>query len=72
MISCTDLRCKHRSDKTGKCKRKNVILTQWGVQTLNMGFKNFHECKSFEFDDEYLKLQKKIKKVEKVKGNVLD
>lgn len=54
-ISCADLRCKYRNDK-GKCTCKKVELSAWSVNTLNMGRKDFLECKSFEYDSHYLDL----------------
>lgn len=60
MIYCADLRCKYRNDK-GKCTCKSVNLSAWSVNTVNMGKKDFLECKSFEVDKTYLELAKKMK-----------
>lgn len=60
MINCADLRCKFRNDK-GKCICKKVDLSSWNVNTVNMGRKDFLECKSFEYDEEYINLGKKLK-----------
>lgn len=62
MVNCSDLRCKYRNEK-GKCTCKNVNLTSWGVHTKHMGYKNFLECKSFEYDEEYKRLGEKMKKL---------
>lgn len=62
MVYCADLRCKYQNDK-GKCTAKKVELTAWGVNTLYMGKKDFLECKSFEYDEEYIRLGKKLKEL---------
>jgi hypothetical protein len=62
MIYCADLRCKYRNDK-GKCISKKVNLSSWSVNTVNMGQKDFWECKSFEYDDKYIYLGKKMKEL---------
>ena len=59
MIICGDLRCKYRNNK-GKCTCKKVIISAWSIHTTNMSLKDMHECKSFEFDEEYLKLKEKV------------
>lgn len=59
MISCADLRCKYRNDK-GKCTCKKVELSAWDVNTVNMGRKDFLECKSFEYDEAYIRLGKQL------------
>ncbi len=61
-ISCADLRCKYRNDK-GKCTCKNVNLSSWSVNTVNMGRKDFLECKSFEYDEKYLEMGEKLKEL---------
>ena len=62
MVSCADLRCKYRNDK-GKCTCKKVELSSWSVNTVNMGRKDFLECKSFEYDEEYLEMGEKLKEL---------
>ena len=62
MVSCADLRCKYRNDK-GKCTCKKVELSAWSVNTVNMGRKDFLECKSFEYDEEYLEMGEKLKEL---------
>ncbi len=62
MVYCADLRCKYRNDK-GKCTCKTVNLSAWSVNTVNMGYKDFLKCKSFEFDKTYLELGKKMKEL---------
>ena len=59
MIYCADLRCKYRNDK-GKCTCKKVMLSAWDVNTIYMGKKDFLECKSFEYDEEYIEMWKKL------------
>lgn len=61
-VSCADLRCKYRNDK-GKCTCKKVELSAWSVNTVNMGRKDFLECKSFEYDGEYLEMGEKLKEL---------
>ena len=58
-ISCADLRCKYRNDK-GKCTCKKVELSAWSVNTVNMDRKDFLECKSFEYDSDYLDLCNRV------------
>ena len=60
MIKCARIECKYRSDKTGTCKCKKVILSSWNVMTLHMGRKDFLECKSFEESEEYIRLKNKM------------
>ena len=47
MIHCSNLKCKYCNDKY-KCTNKNVTLNFVGINTVNQGFKEFLECKSFE------------------------
>lgn len=61
-ISCADLCCKYRNNK-GKCTCKKVELSSWSVNTVNMGRRDFLECKSFEYDDEYLEMGEKLKEL---------
>jgi hypothetical protein len=71
MIECTDLRCKYCNDK-GKCTNKNVKLTAHGVNTRNQGFKNFLECKSFEYHpwyDKAMEFVKRLKEIEEEEKN---
>lgn len=63
MIKCARLECKYRSDKTGNCQCKKVILSSWNVSTTNMGRKEFLECKSFEESEEYIKLKSKMEEL---------
>lgn len=60
MIKCARIECKYRSDKTGNCQCKKVMLSAWNVATINMGRKDFLECKSFEESEEYKRLKKKM------------
>lgn len=57
MIKCGRIECKYRSDRTGSCKCKNVMLSSWCVATVNMGRKEFLECKSFEESEEYIRIK---------------
>ena len=52
-------------NEKNECKCKNIILQLWNVSTVNMGRKDFLECKSFEYDKEYLNLENKIKEIYK-------
>ena len=61
MIHCSNLKCRYW--KNDKCKCKNIDLTFWNVATINMGRKDFLECKSFEYSEEYLYLMTKIKEL---------
>lgn len=63
MIKCARIECKYRSDRTGNCQCKKVMLSAWNVATVNMGRKQFLECKSFEESDEYIKLKNKMKEL---------
>lgn len=63
MIKCARLECKYRSDRTGNCQCKKVILSAWNVATVNMGRKDFLECKSFEESDEYIRLKNKMREL---------
>jgi len=68
MITCSDLRCRYRSDK-GKCTCKKVVLSLNGVHTKNMGFLHLLKCNNFEFDDEYLRLKENIEDLLIVRRN---
>lgn len=61
---CSNLKCKY-INKNNECICKNLILQYWSVSTKNMGRKDFLECKSFEYSNEYLKLENEIKKIYK-------
>ena len=61
MIRCADLRCKYW--KKNKCTCKNVELAYWNINTTFEGRKDMLECKSFEFDKEYLEMKKKIEEI---------
>ena len=63
MIKCARLECKYRSDSTGNCQCKKVLLSSWNVSTVNMGRKDFLECKSFEESDEYKTIKKRMKEL---------
>lgn len=60
MIKCARIECKYRSDRTGNCQCKKVILSAWNVSTVNMGRKEFLECKSFEKSEEYKRIKEKM------------
>ena len=60
-VICSDLRCKYRND--GKCSCKSVELVYWNINTLFEGRKDMLECKSFEYDKEYLEMAKKLKQI---------
>lgn len=61
MIKCADLRCKY--NKNDKCICNRVELTYWNINTLFEGRKDLLECKSFEYDEEYLKLKKELEEL---------
>lgn len=63
MIECSNLKCKYRNDKNGKCECKKLKLVSWTVNTTNMGFKDYLECKSFEEDEEYNELKNTLKEL---------
>ena len=65
MIECTDLRCKYCNDKS-KCTNKNVKLIAHGVNTRNQGFKNYLECKSFEYHPWYDKAMEFVKRLREI------
>lgn len=60
MIKCARTECKYRSARTGNCQCKKVMLSAWNVATVNMGRKDFLECKSFEESEEYIRLKNKM------------
>ena len=68
MIKCTRIECKYRSEKTGTCKCKKVMLSAWNVATVNMGRKEFLECKSFEESEETIRLRNKMIELGIIKG----
>lgn len=59
MIKCARIECKYRSNRTGNCQCKQVMLSAWNVATVNMGRKEFLECKSFEESEEYIRIKNK-------------
>lgn len=61
MVECSNLKCKYRNDKTGKCKCKKLKLVSWTVNTTNMGYKDYLECKSFKEDEEYAEIRSQLK-----------
>lgn len=63
MIKCARIECKYRSDRTGNCQCKKVMLSSWNVNTVNMGRKEFLECKSYEESEENIRLKKKLKEL---------
>lgn len=60
MIKCARIECKYRSERTGSCQCKKVVLSAWNVATMNMGRKDFLECKSFEESDKSKELREKL------------
>lgn len=63
MIKCARVECKYRSNRTGNCQCKKVILSAWNVATVNMGRKDFLECKSFEESEEYIRIKNELKEL---------
>lgn len=63
MIKCARVECKYRSERTGNCQCKKLILSAWNVATINMGRKDFLECKSFEESEEYIRIKSKMKEL---------
>lgn len=63
MIKCARVECKYRSNRTGNCQCKKVILSAWNVATVHMGRKDFLECKSFEESEKYIRIKNKLKEL---------
>ena len=63
MIYCSDLRCKYRDDKKGKCRNKKVEICLIGTHTLNEGYVHLHKCKSYEESDFFKKYRPLIDKL---------
>lgn len=61
-IKCSNLKCKYRNDR-GNCKAKNLTLVLNSVCTLFQGQQDYLKCKSFEIDEDYIKLKNKIDKL---------
>ena len=59
MIRCAKIECKYNGENS-ECKCKEVILSNWCVNTVNMGNKEFWECKSYKESKEYKRLKKKL------------
>ena len=63
MIKCARIECKYRSERTGNCQCKKLILSDWSVATVNMGRKQFLECKSYEESEESIRLKNKMREL---------
>lgn len=63
MIKCARLECKYRSERTGNCQCKKLILLDWNVSTVNMGRKQFLECKSYEESEKSIRLKNKMREL---------
>ena len=64
-INCASAECKYQDDN-GFCTYEGTInLAVWGVKTVDMGYKWFHECKMFEESDEIKKIQKEFEEAMK-------
>ena len=63
MIKCSRLECKYRSERTGNCQCKKLILADWSVSTVNMGRKQFLECKSYEESERSKELKRRMKEL---------
>lgn len=61
-VICSNLKCKYMNDK-GKCTCKKIELSLNGIHTLNQGYQDFLRCNSFKKDEEYSRLEKKIKEL---------
>lgn len=62
-VICSNLKCKFKNENTDICECKKVILTYSNIATVNQGRRDILECKSFEFDEEYLRLKKEIEDI---------
>lgn len=63
MIKCARIECKYRSERTGNCQCKKLILASWNVATVNMGRKEFLECKSYEESERSKELKRRMKEL---------
>lgn len=59
-VICSNLKCKFKNENSDICECEKVILTYSNIATVNQGRKDILECKSFEYDEEYLSLKEKI------------
>jgi hypothetical protein len=60
-IICSNIKCLYRNNDTGECKHNKVVLVFSNLATVNQGRKDILECKTFEIDEEYKKLEEKVK-----------
>ena len=63
MIKCSDITCKYRSDKTGKCTAKNVDFTYYGVNTMYQGFQHYLKCTTYIECEENKKVKEMLKDI---------
>lgn len=62
-IKCSNIKCAFRNWESGECMCSNINLVFSSIATVNQGQKDILECKSFELDNEYKRLQEKLKEV---------
>ena len=59
-VVCAYADCKYNSD-THVCKCKTLNLSEWNVATVNMGRKEFWECKQYEKSEDAKALEDMFK-----------
>ena len=59
-VKCACNECKY-INRLGNCSLKQINLSELMVNTVNMGRKQFNECKQFEESDWYKDMKEKVK-----------
>lgn len=63
-VKCACTECKY-INRQGNCSLKQINLSQWGVNTKNMGFKNFNECCQYEMSEKWVKIKQQLDEIMK-------
>jgi hypothetical protein len=63
MVTCSNITCKHRNDKNGKCKVKNITLSFHSLPVIHGGRQQVLKCGSYEEDEEYTVMKEKIQEL---------
>lgn len=67
-ITCASLECEFRDDRTGRCKAKEISLSDHSVMTVHEGRQHFHRCKMFKESDEAREIRQRMEAIFKGKG----
>ena len=59
-VYCARAECKYNNKNT--CKAKEINLRAWHINTVNEGFKQMEECRTFEMSEEAKKIKELINK----------